>query len=122
MAKARKKTEAELLAVQGIANHNFEGGPRDGTQLRMILKPRPFIRFGYPVWCTYRWDPTRKAYVYWGEGPPPKQEDDRAGPTIVPRADPPATAAQLEHLESLRRTEAYRRGVALAEENLKGLP
>lgn len=47
---ARKRTkEKEETAIQ----ITFEGGPRDGTAMRVGNPPPPRLRLAFPEWCNY---------------------------------------------------------------------
>lgn len=110
MAK-KKQTPAELLAKQGMAKQSFVGGPRNGTVLQMQLKPLRYMRFAFPEWCTYEWDPTEVFYRYVGPEPPPAQDHEAMAPPprehYIPDPEP-----ALHY----RQTAAYRRGRELAGE------
>lgn len=45
----------------------FVGGPKDDSELDIVIPPPEKIRLAFPEWCTYEWDDQLKAYRYIGD-------------------------------------------------------
>jgi hypothetical protein len=62
----RKKKDADEPKRPNATTVRFIDGPRAGTELRIALPVRQYMRFATPEWCTYERVDQTSDYVYVG--------------------------------------------------------